>query len=109
MNKNNFQRLLEEDVERLSSERKQHNERIMGSVTGSLGFFRMLGDVADLYMSRAIGVAIMAAGGGAPDPKRGPAAAPNNAATPPDRPGQNKDQGKTGPRGPEDPRHPLAP
>jgi hypothetical protein len=104
MSKNNFQRLLDEDIDRLSSERKQQNERIMGSVTGSLGFFRMLGDVADLYMSRAFGVMIMAAGGGAPDPKRGPAGPPKSGATPPDRPGQSQDPGKTGPRGPEDPR-----
>jgi hypothetical protein len=98
MEKNNFQRLLDEDVNRLESEDAGQYKRIMGSVTSSLGFFRMLGDVADLYMSRAVGVMIMAAGGPAPDSKKDPASAPkSNTPSAPDRP--NNDPGKTGPQG----------
>jgi hypothetical protein len=101
MEKNNFQRLLDEDVNRLESEDAGQYKRIMGSVTSSLGFFRMLGDVADLYMSRAIGVMIMAAGGPAPDSKKDPASAPKSTpSSAPDRP--NNDPGKAGPQGPGD-------
>ncbi|HOY16541.1 MAG TPA: hypothetical protein PLC89_04575 [Haliscomenobacter sp.] len=94
MNPNNFQRMLDEDVERLAPEKY---ERIVSTVWGNLGFLRMLGDVADLYMSQMVGVMVMAAGGAGPETPSNANHIPPNT---PDRPDQNGPIGG-GPQSPE--------
>jgi hypothetical protein len=80
MNPNNFQRMLEEDIELLKPE---HYERIVSSVWGNLGFLRMLGDVADLYVGQMVGVMVLAAGGDGPESPSNPNHIPPHS---PDRP-----------------------
>jgi len=94
MNPNNFQRMLEEDVERIAPEKY---ERIVSSVWGNLGFLRMLGDVADLYMSQMVGVMVMAAGGEGSGASSNPNHIPPNT---PDRP-ENSGPAEVGPQSPE--------
>lgn len=94
MNPNNFQRMLEEDVERIAPEKYEH---IVSSVWGNLGFLRMLGDVADLYVSQMVGVMVMAAGGNDPDHSQNPNHIPPNT---PDRP-DNTGPAGVGPQSPE--------
>lgn len=86
--------MLEEDVERIAPEKY---ERIVSSVWGNLGFLRMLGDVADLYMSQMVGVMVMAAGGEGPAGSSNPNHIPPNT---PDRPENNGPAG-AGPQSPE--------
>lgn len=56
---NNFKKLFEEDVSKISP---NQYERIEEAVWGNLGLFRLMGEVADIFMSRMVGVVIMAAG-----------------------------------------------
>lgn len=56
---NNFKKLFEEDVSKISP---NQYERIEEAVWGNLGLFRLMGEVADIFMSRMVGVVIMATG-----------------------------------------------
>lgn len=85
--------MLEEDVERIAPEKYEH---IVSTVWGNLGFLRMLGDVADLYMSQMVGVMVMAAGGPGPELNQDPNHIPPHA---PDRP----DHGGPAAGGPQSP------
>jgi hypothetical protein len=94
MNSNNFKRMLDEDIERIAPEKY---ERIVSNVWGNLGFLRMLGDVADLYMSQMVGVMVMAAGGAGPETEENPNHIPPNT---PDRP-ESKGPIGGGPQSPD--------
>jgi hypothetical protein len=61
---NNFQKLFEEDSNNIPS---HHYDRIEEAVWGNLGFFRLLGDVAEIYMTKMVGVMIMATGAEQPE------------------------------------------
>lgn len=94
MNPNNFQRMFDEDADNIPPEKY---ERILHNVWGNLGFLRMLGDVADLYMSQMVGVMVLAAGGNDPDGSQNPNHIPPNT---PDRP-ENHGPTGVGPQSPE--------
>ena len=94
MNPNNFQRMFDEDANNIPPEKY---ERILHNVWGNLGFLRMLGDVADLYVSQMVGVMVMAAGGNDLDHSQNPNHIPPNT---PDRP-ENTGPAGVGPQSPE--------
>ena len=85
---NNFHRLYEEEEAAFV---REGNQEVLQNIQGTLHFFRMLGDVADVYLSGMLGV--LAAGNSAvprnqsvqsnaPDqPPRGPA--PDGPQEPP--------------------------
>lgn len=99
---NNFQKLIAENEQELSSEQ---TERILQAVWGNLGFLRLLGDVADIYVSKMVDVAIMAASGSSDSisvaegvPRLLHAPAPDQPPASPDGP-----PGKRGPSSPSEP------
>lgn len=84
---NNFKTLLEQD-----SERMKNPDRILNNIAGTLGFFRMLGNIADIFISRVFNVIIIAAGGNRDLESAAPP--PRNVVNPPDAPASD------GPGGP---------
>ena len=60
MEVNNFKKLMEEDEERYL---QAHNNQVGTRVWGTLGFFRLIGDLVTMFIPRVIDVFVMAAGG----------------------------------------------
>ncbi len=60
MEANNFQKLMNEEEERYL---QQENEPVRAKVWGTLDLFRLVGDMTDLFLPRAMDVFIMVAGG----------------------------------------------
>lgn len=79
---NNFQRLYEEEELRFN---EADNREVLDSLQGTLRFFRMLGDVADIYLNNMVEVLVDAID---PGTGRGDAGATNDSSNPipPDAP-----------------------
>jgi len=52
---NNFQRLYEEEELRFA---EADNQEVLNSIQDTLRFFRMIGDVADIYLNNMVGVLV---------------------------------------------------
>lgn len=52
---NNFQRLYEEEELRFT---EADNREVLNSIQGTLRLFRMIGDVADIYLNNMVGVLV---------------------------------------------------
>ncbi|MDX1940484.1 MAG: hypothetical protein SFU99_08025 [Saprospiraceae bacterium] len=57
---NNFKRLQEEEE---IVYREQHDEKVRAGLLSSLGMFRFVGQVVDMYLPKLFDLLIMAAGG----------------------------------------------
>lgn len=80
---NNFQQLLELESRRMKQE---DSDRILQNVWGSLGFLRMLGDVADIYVSKVMDVLVIASSEELPPEPTEGNASPSGTNHAPDQP-----------------------
>lgn len=60
---NNFQRLFEEDGDRY----KNHHETIRQNLLGTLGVFRFVGQIVEVYIPRVADMIVSFSGGNAPE------------------------------------------
>lgn len=91
---NNFQRLYEEEELRF---KEADSQEVLSSIQGTLRLFRMIGDVADIYLNNMVGVLVDAIdpgpGTGGSDTTNGPV-----PPAPSDRPVNGpEDKGPSGP------------
>lgn len=70
MPENSFKKLLEEESREVNEKHKLQINQVQGGIWQSLGFFRLVGDIVDVYIPRLLEVFIMAAGGNASSSKK---------------------------------------
>lgn len=95
MEGNNFKKLMEEDEERYL---QHHHNQVGSRVWGTLGFFRLIGDLVTMFIPRVMDVFVMAAGGRGED--RG--VSPERRGSLPPSLGQGIEPGKIAPGSPGD-------
>ena len=93
MEQNNFKQLFEQEEETYE---KNHQRHIASKVWGTLGLFRLVGDIVEIFIPRVMEVFVMAAGG------RNDNADRSRGGTAPNDLKGGGDPGKIGPKAPED-------
>ena len=91
---NNFQKLMHEEEENYE---QRPNDQIHKSVWGTLSLFRLVGDLVDVFIPRAMDIFVMVAGGRGGGEEEKPTVPP----LPPSQ-GNRPDPGKNAPGNPED-------
>ncbi len=94
---NNFKRIQEEDEERYAD----RTSRVQNSLWQTLGVFKLMGDVVEIYLPKVFDVLIAASGGRPESTDRPPGARPSGSS----RPGPENSPG----RPPEDENAPPKP
>ncbi len=87
---NNFKKLQEEE-EKIYIER--HEERVRTGLLSSLGVFRFVGQVVDMYLPKVFDLLVLAMGGRSQEPP------PRTRTTPPSQ-APDRTEGNRGPGGP---------
>jgi len=90
MEDNNFKRLYEDEE---NAYEVKHHQKIRANVLGTLGLFRLVGDLVDVFLPRVMDIFVMASGGrdDGPGPVRSRKAPPTDPRRP--NPGENTPKG----------------
>mgnify|MGYP006289035297 FL=1 len=95
MEGNNFKQLYEEEEYAYQT---NHQHKVRANIWGTLGLFRLVGDLVDVFLPRVMDVFVMASGARAEKSERGPL----RGKEPPSESVQRSDPGKIAPRAPEE-------